>query len=76
MGKSHEYSKEELLPVVAKLAERYMGYEHTSITYERAQMLMEAVIYCIKELEQSEETGQQEEVDQQEEVYQRKVKKL
>lgn len=43
------YQLEELLPVVAELAARYTGYEHSSITYERAEMLMGAVLYCIHE---------------------------
>lgn len=43
------YQLEELIPLVAELAAEYGGYEHTSITYERAEMLMEAVLYCIHE---------------------------
>lgn len=43
------YSMEELLPVVAELTERYTSGESTSVTYERAQYLMEAVLYCIQE---------------------------
>ena len=39
----------ELLPIVAKLAEKYTSKESSSITYERAEYLMEAVIYCINE---------------------------
>lgn len=46
---TYGYEMEELIPVVAELAERYTGYEHSSVTYERAQMLMEAVLYCIGE---------------------------
>ncbi|MGN0295148.1 MAG: DUF6179 domain-containing protein [Lachnospiraceae bacterium] len=48
------YEMEELVPVVAGLAGRYTAGESTSITYEKAQQLMEAVLYCIHELEQSE----------------------
>lgn len=44
---------EELLPVTARLAEQYTSYESTSVTYERVQQLMEAVLYCIHEAEQS-----------------------
>lgn len=44
-----EYSMEELLPIVAGLAEKYTANESTSITYERAEQLMEAVLYCIKQ---------------------------
>lgn len=48
------YTMEELIPLVAKLAEQYTGYESTSISYEKAGQLMEAVLYCIKEGEFSE----------------------
>lgn len=48
------YEIEELVPLVAELAEKYTSFESTSITYERAEQLMKAVIYCIRELEQSE----------------------
>ena len=47
-----DYEMEELVPVVSGLAERYTGGESTSVTYEKAQQLMEAVLYCIHELEQ------------------------
>lgn len=43
------YSIEELIPIVAELASGCSGYEHTSVTYETAQGLMEAVLYCINE---------------------------
>lgn len=43
------YSMEELMPVFEKLAEKYAGYESTSITYEKAEQLMEAILYCIRE---------------------------
>lgn len=49
-----KYNMEELVPIVAKLAEGYTSKESTSITYDRAQQLMEAVIYCIREAEQEE----------------------
>ena len=45
------YDMEELIPIVAKLAEKYTGFESTSITYEKAEQLMGAVIYCINEME-------------------------
>ena len=47
------YEMEDLVPLVGKLAEKYTGHESTSITYEKAEQLMEAVIYCIREGEQS-----------------------
>ena len=45
------YRQEELVPIVAELARRYAGYEHTSVTYEKAQALMEGVLYSINEYE-------------------------
>lgn len=52
-----EYKMEELLPIVGQLAEKYTGYEHTSITYEKAEQLMEAVLYCIQEMKTSRENA-------------------
>lgn len=49
----NEYSMEELLPIVSDLAFRYTGGAHSSVPYERAQMLMEAVLYCIRECRMS-----------------------
>ena len=48
------YPMEELIPVVAKLAEKFTAKESSSVTYERARKLMEAVIYCIAHLETGE----------------------
>lgn len=48
---------EELLPVVAKLSDKYTGGMSTSVTYEKAQELMEAVLYCIREYEQEPSSG-------------------
>lgn len=45
------FSMEELLPVVTWLSEKYTSKESTSLTYERARQLMEAVIYCISQYE-------------------------
>lgn len=42
-------SMEELLPAVAALSDRYTSKESSSVTYETANMLMEAVLYCIRE---------------------------
>lgn len=50
-----EYEAEELVPIVSALAEKYTSKESSSITYERAQQLMEAVLYCIQEAEQAEQ---------------------
>ena len=43
------YEPKELLPIVAELAEKYVGCDSTSISYETAQMLMEGIIYCLEE---------------------------
>lgn len=45
------YGMNELLPVVAKLTEKYTAGQSTSVTYDRAQKLMEAVLYCVEEFE-------------------------
>lgn len=45
-----EYEIEELLPIVAMLADKYTSKESSSVTYETAEMLMGAVIYCIDEV--------------------------
>lgn len=47
------YKMEELVPIVGKLAEEYTAYESSSITYEKAEQLMGAVVYCIHELEET-----------------------
>lgn len=47
-----DYEMEELVPIVGKLAEKYTAYESTSITYEKAEQLMGAVLYCIQELKE------------------------
>ena len=46
------YKPEDLIPIVAELSDMYTRGESTSVTYEAAQHLMEAVIYCIREAEQ------------------------
>ena len=45
-----QYGMEELVPSVARLAERYTGMESSSVTYEKAEQLMQAVLYTIDEL--------------------------
>lgn len=55
MGRRIEDRMEELLPVAAELAGKYTGGMSTSVTYEKAQELMEAVLYCIREYEQEQE---------------------
>lgn len=44
-----EYQMEELVPIVAALSEKYTSKESTSVSYETARQLMEAVMYCINE---------------------------
>ena len=56
-----EYEIEELIPIVIRLAEKYTSKESTSITYEAAAHLMEAVQYCIREYVQEEQTTDKEE---------------
>ncbi len=51
MKQKCSYSLEELLPITMWLAECSNGIDSTSVTYEKAEQLMEAVIYCIGELE-------------------------
>ncbi len=46
------YEMEELVPIVGRLAEKYTSKESTSVTYEKAEQLMGAVLYCINEAEQ------------------------
>lgn len=48
-----DYEMEELVPIVGKLAEKYTSHESTSITYEKAEQLMGAILYCIHELWES-----------------------
>ncbi|MCR4807097.1 MAG: DUF6179 domain-containing protein [Lachnospiraceae bacterium] len=47
-----EYDPSELILIVAELTDMYTRGESTSVTYEAAQHLMEAVLYCIREAEQ------------------------
>ncbi|MDE5866091.1 MAG: hypothetical protein K2H31_05775, partial [Lachnospiraceae bacterium] len=52
-----DYQMDELLPIVSELAQKYTGYESTSVTYEKAQSLMEAVLFCLSEYNNSCATG-------------------
>ena len=47
-----EYQMEELLPLVSALTDKFTSKESSSVTYETAQMLMEAVLFCIQEYEE------------------------
>ena len=44
-----EYTLEELMPLVVKLTKKYTSNESSSIPYDTAKMLMEAVIYTVEE---------------------------
>lgn len=44
-----EYRMEQLIPIVAELTERYTSKESSSVSYDTAQSLMEAVLYCMDE---------------------------
>lgn len=46
-----KYELTALLPIVESLSRKYTRNESTSISYETAQQLMEAVLYCIQEVE-------------------------
>ena len=48
------YEMEELLPIVAELADKYTSKESTSVSYEKANQLMEAVLYGIHQCEDRE----------------------
>ena len=54
MNNGISYEAEDLVPIVAELAKRYTSGESSSITYEAAGRLMEAVLYCIREFEKGE----------------------
>lgn len=50
-----KYEMEDLIPLVGYLAQKYTSGESTSVTCEKAEQLMEAVLYCIREAEQETE---------------------
>lgn len=43
------YKIEEILPVMEKLSDKYTSKDSASVSYETAQQLMEAILYCIQE---------------------------
>lgn len=45
----YQYKMEELALIVGELVEKYSAGESTSMTYEKAEQLMGAVLYCIHE---------------------------
>lgn len=44
------YSIEELFPIVSKLSEQFTHNDSTSITFDTAESLLDAVVYCINYL--------------------------
>lgn len=50
---------EDILPLVGELAAKYTSKESTSITYEKASQLMEAILYCIREYEDHQPEGEE-----------------
>ncbi len=44
-----DYDIKELANIVSRLAEKYTSFESTSVSYEKAEQLMGAVLYCINE---------------------------
>lgn len=47
----YEYEMEDLIPLVAELANRFTSKESSSVTYEKAEYLMEAVLYTLRQAE-------------------------
>lgn len=45
--------QEALFNIVSKLSEQYTSGESTSISYEKTNMLMEVVLYCVREARES-----------------------
>ncbi len=56
------YKIEDLYVLVKMLSEKYTGKSSTSITYEVAQQLMGAIIYCINEYNNSSHTSNKSEL--------------
>ena len=52
-----EYEMAQLLELTRQLSEQYTSKDTSSITYETAGMLMEAVLYCIREDRNREESA-------------------
>ncbi len=51
------YPIEELIPIVEVLADKYTSKESSSVSYDTAEMLMEAVVYCLDEYKQEKESS-------------------
>ena len=47
----NKFEMEELIPIVAELTEKYTSKESTSVSYNTAKQLMNAVIYCTNEID-------------------------
>lgn len=61
--KMMNFRMEELLPIVTWLSEKYTSKESTSISYERARQLMEAVLYCMHQCEDNNQLMSKGEMD-------------
>lgn len=48
------FNMDDLIPIVADLVDKYTSKESSSIPYDKAKQLMNAVIYCIQEQEREE----------------------
>ena len=46
-----KYQREELYPLVARLARKYAGAESSSVSYAVAEQLLGAVVYCMEEVD-------------------------
>lgn len=53
MRYSERYDMDDILEVVAWMTEKYTSKESTSVSVERARQFMEAVFYCIDELDEN-----------------------
>ncbi|WP_310604430.1 DUF6179 domain-containing protein [Anaerosporobacter sp.] len=51
-----DFQPQDLFPLLKTLSEKYTCKESTSVSYETAQQLMEAILYCIHENDSTTET--------------------
>ena len=54
---TYGYEMEDLVPLVGKLAEKYTSGDSTSVSYEKARELMDAVLYCIGQWDGGSDNG-------------------
>lgn len=65
-----DYKMDELILIAAELVKKYTGGESTSVTYEKAQMIMSGIIYCLNEYENYLKSGLADKILPAEERYQ------